>query len=235
MDHLKRELRDLLSAVARDPPSSLRRAGAAAGQGRPRRGPAPGVSSRPRRPLRPAGAGRAGRVPRPEQARPPAAAEREGLGLRRVTSIPSTRPASASWATPRSPRWRRCPRAWTSRWSACPRRPCRPPSRRWPSAAPARPSCSRRASARSTRAVAATQAALLATARASGLRLVGPNCMGVYSAPGPAQRDVLLGPAGAARRHQHRLAERGLRRADLPSPGRPWARRAPLSVHRQPG
>jgi acyl-CoA synthetase (NDP forming) len=29
----------------------------------------------------------------------------------------------------------------------------------------------------------ATQAALLATARAAGLRLVGPNCMGVYSAP----------------------------------------------------
>jgi acetyltransferase len=29
----------------------------------------------------------------------------------------------------------------------------------------------------------ATQAGLLATARAAGLRLVGPNCMGVYSAP----------------------------------------------------
>src|SRR5207247_10915565 len=28
-----------------------------------------------------------------------------------------------------------------------------------------------------------TQAAMLATARAAGLRLVGPNCMGVYSAP----------------------------------------------------
>src|SRR2546428_11259438 len=27
------------------------------------------------------------------------------------------------------------------------------------------------------------QAAMLATARAAGLRLVGPNCMGVYSAP----------------------------------------------------
>jgi acyl-CoA synthetase (NDP forming) len=30
----------------------------------------------------------------------------------------------------------------------------------------------------------AAQAALLATARGAGLRLVGPNCMGVYSAPG---------------------------------------------------
>ena len=29
----------------------------------------------------------------------------------------------------------------------------------------------------------ATQAGMLATARAAGLRLVGPNCMGVYSAP----------------------------------------------------
>ena len=29
----------------------------------------------------------------------------------------------------------------------------------------------------------------------AGLRLVGPNCMGVYSAPVAAQRHLLLGPA----------------------------------------
>ena len=99
----------------------------------------------------------------------------------------------------------------TSSWrsSRCPPRPC-PASRR--SARPracARSSCSRPASPRPPARAAARQQVLLDICRASGMRLVGPNCLGVLNAAPDVGLDATFAPVRPSHGHVGFLSQSG--------------------------
>ena len=128
----------------------------------------------------PSSAPRGGPAPSAPRCSPTCA--RPGSRARFTSSIPRrTRSADC----PPTAASARCPGRSTSRSSPSRRRPCRcsrasaapPASARW--------SCSRPGSPRWARDGAELQAELLEACRASGMRLVGPNCLGVLNtAPG---------------------------------------------------